>query len=203
MLALLLALVACSKVVTYEPPPEKRVADVEHQSLDEAKGLAAKGDIDGAHAKLGQIKRDSPLCSTSDFTNIQNDWAKHQLDLADKERDPAKKISTLQAVAGDTTVSGELRAKASQKIEVATPDPAIPPPDYGYDRAAAVERVNKARAWTDAKKYREVRDLLMGPVLSGKCAPEEVELLVSACYALQDRQCGAMLLDAGVKKPKN
>lgn len=198
-------IVGCGKLVTYEPPPEKRVADVEHQSLDEAKALAAKGDIRSAHDKLGQVKQDSPLRSTPEFIDIENKWAQQQIDAADKERDKVKKIALLRTVAESTSVSGELRARANQKINEATPDPAIPPPDYGYDRAAAIERIQKAQQLIDQKKYREARDVLIGPVTSRKCAPEEEELLIEACYLASDRECGAILADAGIidmPKPK-
>jgi len=189
---------SCDKPVTYEPPPEKRVADVEHQSFDEAKSLAARGDIEGAHSALTKIKSDSPLCSAPEFVDIQNRWAKARLEAASKEPDKKKKLALLEPVAQSQTVGGEIRAQANQKIDEATPDPAIPPPDYGYDRPAAIVRYNKAKALYEQGKAKDARDLLIGPVTSHNCAPEEIDLLESACYALQDRQCEAQLVRAGI-----
>jgi hypothetical protein len=198
LLASLVVLAGCDKPVTYEPSAEKRTADIEHQSLDEAKGLDARGDVEGAHAKLSQIKPDSPLRSTPDYQNIENKWAQLLLDKADREQDKTKKIALLDTVAQATGVSGELRAKANQKLEAANPAPAIPPPEQSYDPKEAAERLAKAQELGKQRKTREARDLLLGPVTAHKAAPQEASLLVSLCVTTKDTECLNALSDAGV-----
>lgn len=49
----------------------------------------------------------------------------------------------------------------------------------------------KARAAAEAKDFKRVRLLLEKKVRSGKCAPEESQLVFRACSALKDRVCAA------------
>jgi len=193
----------CDPPVTYEPPPEKRAQDVERQSFEEAKALAAKGDVDGARAKLSQIKADSPLRTTPEFADIENNWARAQIAAADKESDKTKKMALLDAVAKETAVSGELRASANQKLGVLAPDPAIPPPDIGYDPKESAARIAKANELGRQRKLAQARDVLLGPVLAHKAAPEEGALVLTVCVNLKDQACLGQLTDAGVIDQKS
>ena len=49
----------------------------------------------------------------------------------------------------------------------------------------------RARAAADAKDFKRVRLLLEKKVRSGKCAPEESQLVFRACTVLKDRVCTA------------
>ncbi len=47
----------------------------------------------------------------------------------------------------------------------------------------------KARQANDAKDFKKVRSILEKKVRSGKCAPEESQLLFHACAQLKDKAC--------------
>lgn len=187
----------CSKLVTYEPPPEKRLADTEKQAFEEAKGLAAKNDIAGAHSKLGQITVDSPMRATPEFRDIEDRWANAQLAKADAESDKVKKLALLQEIASSTTVSAEIRANATQKIDLASPQPAIPPPQINYDPAIAAATLEQAKALAHKRGgQKEIVALLQPRVAAGIASPDEVSLFKTACFKFPD--CLAAMTDAGV-----
>lgn len=205
-LAALLVLLAtsvagCEKVVTYEPPPEKRAIDSENQAMTDAKALAAKNDLEGAHAKLAQISQGSPLSSTPEFQDIENRWAKDQIAKADAEKDKTKKLALLDTVSRSTTVSGELRAQASTKAAEATPDPAIPPPVYTWDPALARANLAKVREVLTKNQIKAAIGLLEPRVFAGIGSPEENSLLASLCAQEKDKACLATMSDAGILAP--
>jgi hypothetical protein len=67
---------------------------------------------------------------------------------------------------------------ASTSATTASPPPASP-------------ELVKARAASDAKDFKKVRELLEKRVRKGKCLPEESQLVFKACTALKDNACAA------------
>lgn len=194
-----LLLVACDKTPAYEPPPEKRVMDIEAQSFAEAKALAAKNDLEGAHGKLSQVNADAPMRQTPEFRDMEDRWATARISQADAERDKDKKVALLSDVQKASSVSAELRAKASNKIDLAYPDPAIPPPLRNYDPALAEANVAKCKELMNAKKFKDAQALLLPRVLGGIASPEEAQLLLTICFTFtNDKDCTSKMEDAGV-----
>lgn len=191
---------ACEKVTTYEPSPEKRQQDIDNQSLKEAKGLAEKSDLEGAHKKLSQIAIDSPSRRTGEFTEIENRWAEGQLAKADAEKDLTKKIALLEDVSKASDVSGSIRAKASDRIALATPDPRIPPVFLNYDPVLAHENMEKCKELQKNGKVGEAKKLLADRVFGGIASPEEGNLLSALCLDAKDKECALKLEDLGVLK---
>jgi hypothetical protein len=192
-------IVACDKTPTYEPPPEQRVMQVEAKALEDAKALAVKNDLEGAHTKLTQVNPDAPMRSTKEFREIEDRWASARIAQADAEKDPDKKVSLLQPVQKAISVSPELRAKASNKIDLAYPDPKIPPPLRNYDPALAEANLAKCKELIDAKKYKEAKELLLPRVLGGIASPDEANMLAVLCtHASDDKDCTMRMEDAGV-----
>jgi len=192
----------CEKLITYEPPAEKRTADIEKQSFEEAKGLAAKGDLDGAHAKLSQIKADSPLRTTSELVDMEDRWATARLDAAKKEADKTKKLAMLDEIARAPYVSAEIRARANDELEKANPAPAIPPPTGpGWDEKASEEALAKVRTLGMQRKFKDAEDVLMKRYTSGPVSPKEIETLSALCSQNKNQACLAMLVDAGAIPP--
>jgi hypothetical protein len=201
--ALILAspLAACDKVVTYEPPPEQRVMESEKKSFDDAKSLAAKGDLDGAHGKLSEINIAAPARQTPEFLDIETRWAKAHIAKADAEKDAQKKIAILQDVANATSVPGDLRAQASNKIAAATPDPAIPPILVNYDPEVAAANVAKVKELLNDKKMKEAKAIICPRVIGKISSPDERQLCVEICAGMKDKQCLKDLEDAGALEP--
>jgi hypothetical protein len=188
----------CEKLVTYEPPAEKRTADIEKQSFDEAKALAAKNDLVGAHAKLTQIKADSPLRSTPEVTDIEDRWAKERLDGAKTETDKSKKLAMLDEVARAPYVSAELRARANDEMEKANPAPALPPPPGPpYNVKESDEALAQVRALGMQRRFKDAQDLLLKRYKQGPVAPREVDALKTLCVQNKDQGCLAVLIDGG------
>lgn len=71
------------------------------------------------------------------------------------------------------------------------PEPPTPPFPATSASSGPSADLLKARAAADGKDFKKVRSLLEKKVRGGKCAPEESQLLVSACTALKDRACVA------------
>lgn len=198
LVVLLVVLLAagCEKVVTYEPSPEKRQQEIENQSLSEAKALAVKGDLEGAHKKLAQISGDAPARRTVEFVEIENRWAETQIAKADAEPDLTKKLALLTDVSKASAVSPELRAKASNKLALATPDPALPPLLVNYDPVAASANIAACKELLYAHKMKEAKELLYPRVMGGIASPEEKNMLTTICA--NDASCVHALQDAGV-----
>lgn len=194
--ALALCLVACDKVVTYEPSPEKRQQDIENQSLSDAKALAVKNDLEGAHKKLSQIAMESPVRRTPEYVEIEDHWAEAQIAKADAEPDTTKKVALLEEVSKASAVSPELRAKASNKVALAVPDPALPPTLVNYDPELAKANLAKCKDLLHDRKLKEAKDLLYPRVMGGIASPDERSMLVALCA--RDAPCVNALHDAGV-----
>lgn len=192
----------CDKLVTYEPAPERRVAEIEKQSLDEARALAAKNDLDGAHAKVSQIKPDSPLRSTPEVVDIEDRWARQRIEEANREPDKTKKLAMLDEVARAPYVSGELRARANDALDKANPTPALPPPPGPpYNVQESEQAVAQAEAFAKQHHLKDAQELLLQRYRKGPVSPKETSLLASLCVQNKDRGCIAVLIDGGALTP--
>jgi pSer/pThr/pTyr-binding forkhead associated (FHA) protein len=91
--------------------------DLARAPLDQAKQLAAAGDLDGAHAKLaagvpsGSALRDSP-----ELREIENRWADALAAKADQEGDLEARRTLLNAIAQSTAVDPARRRTAVDKL---------------------------------------------------------------------------------------
>lgn len=175
--------------------------DAEHQAMADAKALATKGDLEGAHGKLLQISPDAPARMTPEFHEIEDRWAQAQIAKADAEKDKTKKLALLQDVAKASAVSPEIRGSASNKIILATPDPAIPQMLVNYDPEAASANIAACKELLLKHQMKEARDLLIPRVLGGIASPEERDMLGSICAATKDKPCMGRLEDAGLVSP--
>ena len=198
LFALALGTAACEKLVTYEPPPEKRAMDGEKQAMADAKALATKGDLEGAHGKLSQISVDSPIRATVEFHEIEDHWAQGQIAKADAEKDKTKKLALLEDVAKASAVIPEIRGSASNKIALATPDPAIPQMLANYDEAVASANIAACKELLIKHDMKGTRDLLLPRVFAGIASPEERDMLLATCAFIKDKGCIGRLEDAGL-----
>lgn len=193
----------CDKLVTYEPSPEKRVAEIEKQSLEEARALAARGDLDGAHAKVSQIKPDSPLRSTPEVVDMEDRWARQHLDDAKSEPDKTKKLAMLDEVARAPYVSGELRSRANAELDRANPSPALPPPPGPpYDVHESELAVAQAEALGKQQRFKDAQEMLLQRYRKGPVSPKETSLLAALCMKNKEQACIALLVDGGALAPE-
>src|SRR5262249_43544147 len=82
--------------------------------LEQAKVLADKGDLEGAHAKLAECTTDT-IQTSADFVAIETRWAKDLLDRADREPIDARKEDA-KRVEATKTAPVELRNRASAML---------------------------------------------------------------------------------------
>lgn len=201
-LLLALSLSGCEKITAYEPPAEKRQGDADRAALEDAKALYAKGDVVGAHARLGAILLDSPLRKQPDFVRIENDWARAQIAKGKSEKDPNTKRAIFDEVARNEGVSAELRAEATTLSAEAMPQPSI---TTGGDFAEADAVLKQAEALLDDPKRPDPKaatKLLLDRVRSGKATAREVDMLLTLCVIGKDKECTAELQQRGLVPPE-
>jgi hypothetical protein len=95
-------------------------------------------------------------------------------------------------------VSPEIRGSASNKIALATPDPAIPKLLVNYDPAAASANLAACKELVLKHQMKEARALLLPRVFGGIASPEERDMLATLCAALKDATCMGRMEDAGL-----
>ena len=174
--------------------------------LEEAKALAQKNDLAGAHKKLASISDTSPLRDDPAFKEIEAKWADSMFEKAAAATDATEKRTLLNLIATTPTVDAERRSKAAnmlQEVEPpATPDPtAGPRPVYAPGTGAPPTAGTPATAkTTDPKPVADlppsgpldnesIRKNLGPRVWSGKASEGEIKALKAACSALGDRAC--------------
>jgi pSer/pThr/pTyr-binding forkhead associated (FHA) protein len=84
--------------------------------LDEARELAAGGNIVMAHRKLSEIPQDSTLRQTEAFRDIEQRWADEIFKTADESPDPEERRSLLDKVARTPEVDAERRLRAASEL---------------------------------------------------------------------------------------
>jgi len=111
-------------VVTRPPPPTsasnsaQAVDDPGKKLLEEAKALAASGDLEGAHKKIAEIATTSSALKDPAVNEIEGQWADKVFEEADKEGlDPQKRVEMLWGVATTPTVDDARRRKATEKLK--------------------------------------------------------------------------------------
>jgi pSer/pThr/pTyr-binding forkhead associated (FHA) protein len=97
--------------ITSESPLTKDQALVE-----QAKLLADKGDLEGAHAKLAECTTDT-IQSGPDYQSIEARWAKDLLDRADREPDLNLRRDMARRVEGNRTTDVALRKRAQTILQ--------------------------------------------------------------------------------------
>ncbi len=108
--------------------PSAAAEDAGKKILEEAKALAAKGDLDGAHKKIAEIATSSAALKDPSIAEIEGNWADGVFTQADEEGvDPAKRVEMLWGIATTPTVDDARRRKATEKLkEVGVEVPADP-----------------------------------------------------------------------------
>ena len=92
--------------------------DLARAALEEAKELAAQGDLDLAHARIATDVATSPaLRDSSDVRDIESRWADAVLARAEQEQDVPTRRMLLNAVAQSTTVDAARRRTAADKLK--------------------------------------------------------------------------------------
>ncbi len=84
--------------------------------LEEARGLAADGNIVMAHRKLAEIPQDSTLRQTDAFRDIEQRWADEIFKAAGESPDPEERRSLLDKVAKTPEVDAERRQRAATEL---------------------------------------------------------------------------------------
>jgi ABC transport system ATP-binding/permease protein len=143
-------------------------ADPIRAVLEEAKELAAQGDLDLAHNRIVTgLPSSSSLRDGPEARDIEARWADSVLARADQEQDVAAKRTLLNSVAQATTVDGARRRSAADKLKEVdylgtdihelpranktptAPQPAPPPVDLPSAAAPKVTRpVLAADPWS-------------------------------------------------------
>jgi pSer/pThr/pTyr-binding forkhead associated (FHA) protein len=92
--------------------------DPARAALDEAKELAAQGDLDLAHARIAtDVATSAALRDGSEVRDIEGRWADAVLARAEQEQDVPTRRMLLNAVAQSTTVDAGRRRTAADKLK--------------------------------------------------------------------------------------
>jgi hypothetical protein len=92
--------------------------DPAHAALEEAKKLAAQGDLDLAHARIAaDVAGATTLHDAPEVREIESRWADALLARADQEQDIPTRRSLLSQVAQSTTVDAARRRTAADKLK--------------------------------------------------------------------------------------
>ncbi len=175
-----------------------------------AKALAAKGDLDAAHAKLKALPEASGAASDAAVADLEGRWADMMLQKAVESTDPAERRRLLREVTTAPNVPKDRRTKAISLMDSA-PDPTPAEASVGSSPRASGAPVALTAAGstspvampaksaelatppaaaaaplndTEAKKKR-----LEPRVWSGKASLEEIAMLKALCSQLGDRAC--------------
>jgi len=95
-----------------EAPPESR--------LDEAKQLAARGDLLAMHAALEKFPAHDPVRSTNSFRELESAWANAMIEAARRADDTATRRELLDLVARAESVPSALREAAFEELKKTT-----------------------------------------------------------------------------------
>jgi pSer/pThr/pTyr-binding forkhead associated (FHA) protein len=84
--------------------------------LEEARGLAAEGNVVMAHRRLAEIPQDSTLRQTEPFRAIEQRWADEIFKAAGESPDPEERRNLLDKVAKTPEVDAERRLRAASEL---------------------------------------------------------------------------------------
>jgi pSer/pThr/pTyr-binding forkhead associated (FHA) protein len=98
-------------------PAAVEQVDPVRKAFEDAKRLAAAGDLDGAHARVAASLAGSSLRETPEVRDIESRWADALLGRADRETDVAARRTLLSTVAQATTVDAARRRNAAEKLK--------------------------------------------------------------------------------------
>jgi pSer/pThr/pTyr-binding forkhead associated (FHA) protein len=108
--------VEAAEALEVENTAPDRNAEGPGKILEEARGLAAGGNVVMAHRKLAEIPQDSTLRQTDAFRDIEQRWADEILRAADESPDPEERRSLLDTVARTPEVDAERRLRAATEL---------------------------------------------------------------------------------------
>lgn len=110
------ASVTSVRVEAAEPVEEEEPVSGDERLLEDAKEMAARGNVVLAHRKLEEVPPDSPLRDTEDFRAIQQLWADEIFKVASDSPDAAERRSLLDKVAKTPGVDAERRRRAADEL---------------------------------------------------------------------------------------
>jgi pSer/pThr/pTyr-binding forkhead associated (FHA) protein len=127
---------------------EVPVKDEGTELVAAAQALAAGGDLDGAHKKIGEIPESSALLGGPAVRAIEAKWAQAMFDKVDASADAADKRRWLQTIAASETADKDTRKRAADQLAslaTETPTPPVSPTQAGSAppevvAAAAIDR---------------------------------------------------------------
>ena len=176
------------------------VLDPDKQMLADAKDLATKGDLEGAHTKISQIAVDSPTRQANEVLEIETRWGQSRVANADAEADVTKRVALLREVANASAVSPDVRNQASNKLALIETEPKLPELLSHYDPKVASANVEACKQLLLERKMKEPRDLLYPRVTGGIGSPEERDMLVSICILSKDKECLLKMEELGLAR---
>lgn len=206
--------------------PDDGMAQSEDEArrfLDRARAEADNGDIAAAHGILQKIPETSPVRDDPAYRGLEDRWADHIFDEAEKTDDVEEKRKLFLSVADATTVSAEKRRVAADKaFELAPEDEKKkqrpdyrPPPGYTppprpktspgdiYEQPDA--KVQPPKKEPVPPKFNESAEKrrLMNKMGSGAASVAELTMLKAICMNDGDRACrDAAVAALNAKKKK-
>ncbi len=137
-----------SKSPTTTAASAETPTDPAHIALEEAKKLAAQGDLDLAHARIAaDVAGATTLHDAPEVRDIETRWADALLSRADQESDIPTRRMLLSQVAQSTTVDPARRRSAADKLKEV---------DYLGTDIHELPRAAKEPAEKDKEKEREL-----------------------------------------------
>jgi ABC transport system ATP-binding/permease protein len=213
-------------VATRGGTPEPEIAagsaegvDSTMRSLQEAKALLDKGDIDGAVRKAAEIPASSNARKTADYRQIQSAWADALFAQAAASQDAAQKRVLLDQIARATTVDSVRRKRAANdltaldaesvdvsdlpsapKKQAARPAPTSTDDTAVEDPKAATPTLVRKNPFdeepamnsaqdSDRSKLLSAKATLQQKVRSGQASDRDLKMLRAVCKQLGDASC--------------
>jgi len=210
-------------VATRSSTPEPEIAsadgvDSAMHSLQEAKALLDKGEIDAAVRKAAEIPDTSNARKTADYRQIQSAWADALFAEAAASQDPTQKRALLDQIARATTVDAVRRKRAANdltaldaesvdvsdlpsapKKQAARPAPTSTEEATAEDPKAVPTLVRKnpfddepaanTAPDSDRSKLLSAKATLQQKVRSGQASDRDLKMLHAVCKQLGDASC--------------
>ncbi|HYQ00194.1 MAG TPA: FHA domain-containing protein [Polyangiaceae bacterium] len=211
-------------VATRSSTPEPEIAsadgvDSAMHSLQEAKALLDKGEIDAAMRKAAEIPDTSNARKTADYRQIQSAWADALFAQASASQDPTQKRALLDQIARATTVDAARRKRAANDLtalDAESVDVSDLPsaPKKQAARPAAPTSTEEATAEdpkavptlvrknpfddepaanaapdSDRSKLLSAKATLQQKVRSGQASDRDLKMLHAVCKQLGDASC--------------
>ncbi len=206
--------------------PSNQPLDAEQAQaiLEEAKRLAAAGDIQAAHKQIERIPEESSIRESKELKDIEDKWADEMFAKAEQTQDPDDKITILTLISDAVSVSLEKRKEAARRAlavkpieDLDNPDPnRVPPGPTGPRPPSSTGTANTpvptslspdpsaktpsptSSGTAEPPKFdpKSNKQRLLNKVASGNASESEIRQLKALCMLDGDRACRAMAVSA-------